>query len=242
MRHLPQSRFDSRLWLLFSLSLFHHPPGEYFSLHLSLCCDAIVKGSTRHRVRLNRVSSVVRFVSSVPLSIMHPEPRKCLLPDAPLEIPPWFSHLKARQTSNLHLKSLVPLLTHGLSASRSHSGSIKGRGYNAGELDGLSRERPTSQAHLEQPPVAVFTPSCGGPRCGSILFGTSHPSRDSKRWRSRSTRPRVVTRTHVEGLGLLHMMDQGRVHVRMTRGHLIRSCSMVRKGGHHSLRLSRVLT
>jgi len=56
--------------------------------------------------------------------------------------------------------------------------------------------------------MATFTPSCGGPRCGSISFGTLHPPRGSKRWRWRSTRPRVVTRAYVEGLGLLYMMDQ----------------------------------
>jgi hypothetical protein len=56
--------------------------------------------------------------------------------------------------------------------------------------------------------MAVFTPSCGGPRCGSIFLGTLHLSRGSKRWRWRLTRLRVVTRVHVEGSGLLYMMDR----------------------------------
>lgn len=40
------------------------------------------------------------------------------------------------------------------------------------------------------------------------FVGTPHPSRDLKRWRSRSKRLRVVTRIHVEGLGLHNMMDR----------------------------------
>ena len=176
-------------------------------LSLSLCRDAIVKGSTCHRARSNRPSSI-RIAHSVP-SIMYPEPpQTCLLPDAPLEISPWFCTLR------LDRHPIIPKitgasLTHGLSASRSHNGSIKGRGYNARELTEISRERLTSQARLEQLSMAILTPSCGGPRCGSIFLTTLHLSRDLKRWRWRFTRPRVVTRIHVEGSGLFHVMDRG---------------------------------
>ena len=171
--------------LVAALSPFPVPPSSrrvFLSLSFSLCCDAIVKGSTCHRVRSNRASCPFRVLGS---SIHHAPrtPQTCLLPDAPLESSPWFLHLKARQTSNLYLKSLVPLQTHGLSASRSYSGSIKGGGYNARDLTEFSRERLTSQARLEQLSIAVFTPSRGGPRCGSIFLGTLHLSRDLKRWR-----------------------------------------------------------
>ena len=40
------------------------------------------------------------------------------------------------------------------------------------------------------------------------FLGTLHLSRDIKRWRWRLRRLRVVTRVHVEGLGLLRV-DQG---------------------------------
>ena len=64
--------------LVAALCSFLVPPSSrrvFLPLSFPLCCDAIVKGSTCHRVRSNRASSL-RFVCSVPASIMHPEPRR----------------------------------------------------------------------------------------------------------------------------------------------------------------------
>ena len=122
-------------------------------------------------------------------------------------------HLKARQTSNIHLKSLVPLIPwidhYKVSAVQSKAEATTRGAFSL----------PTN-VRLAKPAWSSYCSCCtlsrGGPRCGSICLGRYIHPRDLKRWRKRSTRPRVVTRAHAEGLGPHYTWVGTLVHTRAT--------------------------